>query len=387
MRICVVSGTFHPEAGGPPTFLFQLLPELVLRGHQVHVVAFGQPAAQPTYPYAVQRVSRALPIPLRLLVFTAAVWRAGRSADVFFVSDYGLPVALVNAMLRRPVLLKNVGDFAWEFCTRHKWIAAGQTIDEFQLAAHPWRVRFLRALQRWYVGAATRVVAPSKYSARLVAGWGVAAHKLSVIYNALHPAPAPMARAAARAALGATGPLVLAVARLTPWKGIDTILRAMVGLQQAVAGVELVVVGAGPEQAALQAQAQALGVPARFAGAQPAAAVQMYMRAADVFVLCSTYEGLPHTVLEAMQAGTPVVVSDAGGNPEVVTDGSTGRIVPAGDWQTLATVLAQLLNDAPAAQALAAAATRSLTRFAWPALVDAYEAALLALLPGKTAAQ
>ncbi len=368
MRICVVSGTFHPEAGGPPTFLFQLLPELVLRGHQVHVVAFGQPAAQPTYPYAVQRVSRALPIPLRLLVFTAAVWRAGRSADVFFVSDYGLPVALVNAMLRRPVLLKNVGDFAWEFCTRHKWIAAGQTIDEFQLAAHPWRVRFLRALQRWYVGAATRVVAPSKYSARLVAGWGVAAHKLSVIYNALHPAPAPMARAAARAALGATGPLVLAVARLTPWKGIDTILRAMVGLQQAVAGVEFVVVGAGPEQATLQAQAQVLGVPARFAGAQPAAAVQMYMRAADVFVLCSTYEGLPHTVLEAMQAGTPVVVSDAGGNPEVVTDGSTGRIVPAGDWQTLATVLAQLLNDAPAAQALAAAATRSLTRFAWPAI-------------------
>ena len=180
---------------------------------------------------------------------------------------------------------------------------------------------------------------------------------------------------------------MLAVARLTPWKGIDTILRAMVGLQQAVAGVEFVVVGAGPEQAALQAQAQALGVPARFAGAQPAAAVQMYMRAADVFVLCSTYEGLPHTVLEAMQAGTPVVVSDAGGNPEVVTDGSTGRIVPAGDWQTLATVLAQLLNDAPAAQALAAAATRSLTRFAWPALVDAYEGALLALLPGKTAAQ
>jgi hypothetical protein len=49
-------------------------------------------------------------------------------------------------------------------------------------------------------------------------------------------------------------------------------------------------------------------------------------------------------------------------------------------------VLAQLLQDAPAAQELAAAATRSLSRFSWPALVDAYEAALLALLPGQTAA-
>ena len=87
-----------------------------------------------------------------------------------------------------------------------------------------------------------------------------------------------------------------------------------------------------------------------------------------------------------MQAGTPVVVSDAGGNPEVVTDGVTGRIVPAGDWRALATVLAQLLQDATAAQELAAAATRSLSRFSWPALVDAYEAALLALLPGQTAA-
>ena len=61
MRICVVSGTFHPEAGGPPTFLFHLLPELVLRGHQVRVVAFGEPAAQHTYPYAVQQTPTATP--------------------------------------------------------------------------------------------------------------------------------------------------------------------------------------------------------------------------------------------------------------------------------------------------------------------------------------
>src|SRR5512134_3585624 len=115
MRLCVVSGTFHPEPGGPGTFLAHLLPALQARGHAVEVVTYGEANAPDDYSYPVTRISRRQPIPLRLLAFARAVWRAGRRADVFFVSDYGLPVALANRLVRRPILLKNVGDFAWEF--------------------------------------------------------------------------------------------------------------------------------------------------------------------------------------------------------------------------------------------------------------------------------
>ncbi|MEK7809208.1 MAG: hypothetical protein AAB571_09060, partial [Chloroflexota bacterium] len=61
MRLCVVSGTFHPEPGGPPTFLYRLLPELIQRGHSIHVVTYGERDAPTDYPYAVTRISRRQP--------------------------------------------------------------------------------------------------------------------------------------------------------------------------------------------------------------------------------------------------------------------------------------------------------------------------------------
>ncbi len=377
MRICVVSGTFHPEPGGPPTFLYCLLPELAARGHAIEVVTYGKVDDPSNYPYRIVRVSRRQSIPFRLLAFTRAVLSAASRSDVFFVSDYGLPVALVNLILRKPSVLKNVGDFAWEFSTRHNWIPRGQTIDEFQTASHSPRVQILRRVQRWYVRAADSVIAPSRYSASLVIGWGVDPARVRVIYNALDP----VEKTSKIFKTFGVSPTIVTVARLAPWKRIDLIISALQMIRRELPSARLIVVGDGPERSALEAQAAPLGETVSFVGAQPPESVQSYLRAADVFVLFSTYEGLPHTVLEAMQAGTPVVVSDAGGNVEVVAHGQNGWVVPKGDEAALAKTLIEVLRDPAEAERRANAATESLDRFSWPHLVDEYESALKSLEP------
>lgn len=385
MRLCVVSGTFHPEPGGPPTYLYHLLPELVRRGHEVRVVTYGEGVDLPgAYPYPVTRVSRRAAIPLRLAALTREVWRQARQAQAIFVSDYGLPPALANRALHKPLVLKNVGDFAWEFATRHAWLPAGQTIDEFQTARHSLRVRLLRLVQTVYTQAAAKVIAPSQYSAGLIAGWGVPPGRVTVIYNALdlepfaHLPPRP----AARAALGlpAEVPLCVCVARLAPWKNVDALIRAWPEVRSQVSGAICVVVGDGPCRAEWQAQAERAGLGAsfRFVGAQPPEQTRLYLRAAGVFALYSRYEGLPHVVLEAMAAGTPVVVSEAGGNREVVAHERTGLIAPLADEAALMTALVRLFTDQGLAGALAANAAAGLDRFSWPRLVDETEAVLLA---------
>ncbi len=383
MRICVVSGTFHPEPGGPPTFLYRLLPELVQRGHTIEVVTYGEPAAPADYPYPVTRISRRQPILFRLLAFARAVLRAGRRVDVFFVSDYGLPVAMANLMLHKPILLKNVGDFAWEFSTRHNWIPAGQTIDEFQTAPHSPRVNLLRTVQRWHTGAADTLIAPSRYSAGLVIGWGILPSKVRVIYNALDPVDDLPTRDSVRRELNVDSPLIVTVARLAPWKGVAGVIRALAQVQREFPSARLIVVGDGPERSALEREAASLGDAVLFVGTQPPDRVRLYLRAADVFVLFSTYEGLPHTVLEAMQAGTPVVVSDAGGNVEVVTHGQNGWVVPKGDEAAMAKTLIEVLRDPAEAERRANKATESLDRFSWPLLVDEYDAAIKSLEPQR----
>lgn len=349
LRICVVSGTFHPEIGGPPTYLYHLLPALVERGHEVSVVTYGDVAQAFEYPYRVTRVSRRRSIPLRLLQFTQQVWRAARDCDAILVNGYGLPPAVVNLWLGKPMVIKLVGDFAWEFAVRHGLIDSDENIDDFQQRRHGVVVRGLRRLQRWYVNRAQAVIVPSRYLARIVQGWGVPAEKLQVIYNAVDVAAYDRlpTQKDARRALNLSGKIVLTVARLTPWKGVDRLIALLPRLRETLPDVKLVVVGDGPEQASLERLAGQMGVAqvVRFAGRVSRDRVALYLRAADVFVLYSGYEGLPHIVLEAMLAGAPVVASAKGGIPEVVEDGATGRLAPWGDEAQLHDALVEALSD------------------------------------------
>jgi glycosyltransferase involved in cell wall biosynthesis len=109
----------------------------------------------------------------------------------------------------------------------------------------------------------------------------------------------------------------------------------------------------------------------RFVGQVAQNQVALYLRAADVFVLYSGYEGLPHIVLEAMLAGTPVVASAKGGIPEVVEDGVTGRLVPWGDDAQLRDALLEVLGDPTKGASWAERARAQGARdFSWAGLVE-----------------
>jgi len=370
-----VTGTFHPEAGGPPTYLYHLLPALVERGHEVTVVTYGDVAEEFEYPYRVVRVSRRRPIPVRLLQFTEQVWRAAQDCDLIFVHGYGLPPAVVNLWRRKPMVIKLVGDFAWEYAVRHGLIDRDEDMDDFQQRRHGILVRLLRTLQRWYANRAQVVIVPSRYLAGVVQGWGIPSEKVQVIYNAVDRAAYDGLpdREHARRVLGLSGRVVLTVARLTPWKGVDRLVALLPGIREVVPDANLVVVGDGPEQANLERLARQMGVSdvVCFAGRVPQDRVALYLRAADVLVLYSGYEGLPHILLEAMLAGTPVVASAKGGIPEVVEDGVTGRLVPWGDEARLRDALLDALSDPARAASWAERARARIERdFSWVALVE-----------------
>ncbi|MFZ5918896.1 MAG: glycosyltransferase family 4 protein [Chloroflexota bacterium] len=371
----MVSGTFHPEIGGPPTYLYHLLPALVGRGHEITVVAYGDVEGSYEYPFRVVRLSRRPPVPLRLWHFTRQVWRAALDSDLIFVNGYGLPPALVNVWLRKPMVIKLVGDFAWEYAVRHRLIDPDETIDDFQQRSHGRRVRWLRALQRWYISRAQVVIVPSRYLGGLVEGWGVSSGRLRLIYNALDTSlyESLPGREAARQMLDLSGRVVLTVARLTPWKGVDALIALLPHLREQMPDVELVVVGDGPERASLERLAFEKGVltSVRFTGQISQQQVGLYLRAADLFVLYSGYEGLPHVVLEAMLAGAPVIASAKGGIPEVVEDGVTGRLVPWGDEARLREALLAALSHPDEAAAWAERARVRVARdFGWARLVE-----------------
>lgn len=181
---------------------------------------------------------------------------------------------------------------------------------------------------------------------------GMEPEKIRVIDNGVNDAPTPSAqeRTALRASWGACdADLVVGnVASLTRRKGQHVLLEAMARLVPEGAAIpswRLVVVGEGEERATLEAQASALGLSSRvvFAGGREDAA--RVIGAFDLFVLPSLVESMPLTLLEAMAASRATIGSAVYGIPEVIDDGVTGLLVPAGDVRELAHAIERLLRD------------------------------------------
>lgn len=160
------------------------------------------------------------------------------------------------------------------------------------------------------------------------------------------------ARPAAREAGAVARPLVIGTVKtLAPKYGIDTLLHAFAQLLRmpGLPALQLRLVGGGPQRAELEALARQLGISDRvdFVGAVPHAQVPGWLRGFDVFVAASRLdsESFGVAVIEASACELPVVVTRAGGLPEVVEDGRTGLIVERDDPRALAQALARLVRD------------------------------------------
>jgi len=181
------------------------------------------------------------------------------------------------------------------------------------------------------------------------------------------------------------------VGRIQAVKDQATLLRAFAALaavQPAVAAqARLAIVGDGPLLAELRTLATTLGVEALTWLPGNRTDVPAVLRAFDVFVLPSLNEGISNTILEAMATGLPVVASAVGGNVELVADGDTGMLFPAGDVAALARVLGRLLAepDRRAAQGRRARAA-AIDRFSLAGMVAAYQAVYAACAPHRPGA-
>jgi glycosyltransferase involved in cell wall biosynthesis len=140
---------------------------------------------------------------------------------------------------------------------------------------------------------------------------------------------------------------LLFVGRLRIRKGVEVLLEALRDLRLRVPSAALRIAGDGEHRGRLERRTAELGLgdAVTFFGTCGAGRVRRLLAGAAALVVPSTYEGMPLVVLEAMEAGVPVVASAVSGIPEVVVDGETGWLVPPEDPEALADALGEVLTD------------------------------------------
>jgi len=182
-------------------------------------------------------------------------------------------------------------------------------------------------------------------------------------------------------------PLVVAVSRLNPMKGIDDYVKSMALLAGRFPEARFVIVGEGASRRELEEQARLLGLAGRVVFTGTRLDVAAILSQAAISVVPSLSEGLSNVVLESMAAGLPVVATRVGGTPEILDDGVTGLLVPPCDAPALAGAIGRLLGDQALAKRLGEAArAQAVNRFSMHHMVRQTEDLYRALLRGERSA-
>jgi glycosyltransferase involved in cell wall biosynthesis len=160
--------------------------------------------------------------------------------------------------------------------------------------------------------------------------------------------------------------LIGTVGRMSPVKNHRLLIEAFARVRERIPDVNLAIIGEGELRAKLADYAGDLGVSEYVSLVKESKTIDYFYGALDVFALSSDSEGMPLTLLEALASGVPVVATEVGGIPEVVTSGTNGYLVPKGSAEFLAKRIIELLQDPAKARAMALAG-RAVVRERFPA--------------------
>jgi glycosyltransferase involved in cell wall biosynthesis len=346
MRIVFLTGIWPPDVGGPATHGPEFSQFLVDRGHRVVVVTMGdgEPAVRPC---EVVVVSRDSSFPVRYGRIALAAARRAHSADLVYATATYAAASFASSVSRTPLVAKLVSDPAYERARRYGLFDG--TLEEFQEPG-PVQIETLKRARSRALRRAGAIVVPSAYLASITKTWGLDRSRVSVLPN-----PAPDVDVTA---VGLEPGTFVFVGRLTRAKALEVAIAAI----GRVPAARLILIGDGPDRTWLEGLARDSDASDRivFRGSLPRHDALAVVAGSEAALLTSAWENFPHSAVEALAVGVPVVSTAVGGVPEIVQDGVNGLLVPVGDVGAVADAMNRIMLEPGLRNRLAAASRASI---------------------------
>src|SRR3989338_2155072 len=296
-NILICAGIYPPDGCGPATYSKLLFDELPKWGAGADVLNFGK--------------VRHLPKIIRHIAYFFKALKMGKKADVIYAQDpvsVGLPAMLAAKILRKKFILKVVGDYAWEQFQQKSEIRNPKsetnpkfkTLEKFQTEKFDIKTELRRKIQKYVAQNAYKIIVPSNYLKNIVLKWEIGEDKIKVIYNAFEAPALGKTKEELRKKLGLSGTVLISAGRLVPWKGFNKLIEIMMETIKEISDAKLYIIGSGPECEALELKVKSLKLQDKVILTNQLAHKDTleYLKAGDVFVLNTGYEGFSHFLLE-----------------------------------------------------------------------------------------
>ncbi|MFA6215970.1 MAG: glycosyltransferase family 4 protein [Patescibacteria group bacterium] len=381
MKLIIAAEIFPPDIGGPATYSKKLAEELSRRGWKISLICYSTKLENDNYPFSVVRILRGQEMFKRYVqYFWHLLKLANKDCDLIYAQgpvSSGLPAIVVRFLLSKKVVVKVVGDYAWEQARNSNQTEIG--IDEFQKQNLSGKVGWLKKIEKFVCKNASKVIVPSEYLKKIVLGWGIGEDKIEVIYNSVGLSFSDWSIDSPK---NDKEKWLVTAARLVPWKGIDTIIKLMPDLLKELPSLKFKIIGDGPQKEYLKHLIDELKLHdhVEMVGSLPREAVMGYLRLADLFILNSSYEGLSHVLIEALGCKTPILASNVGGNPELITDGQNGLLIEYNNQKQLKEAILKFYNDPELRQKFAENSKTVLKKFTAEEMFDKTTKALESVL-------
>lgn len=315
--LLLISGIFPPESGGPAKFAANFATWCAATGNNVAVITYRDCSNQPNLSDLDYDVVSALKSQSLLSSYIRMIntirRHVGGGVSALAVGAF-LETYIASQLFRFNYVAKVPGDIVWERARNNH--ITNLDIAAFQNSKLPFKYKIYRFFFTQSLVRASRVIVPSAGLRDLCIKWGIQKEKISLIYNSVN-IDKYLTLTNAKKEFD-----VLTVCRLVPWKGVDEIIQYC-----SSRGLRLAVAGDGPERTPLESLAEGLQAKVSFLGNISEKEILSVVSKSKIFVLNSSYEGLPHALIEARAAGLIAVARDGTGSAEVIHDDVDGLLV------------------------------------------------------------
>ena len=320
MRILVTVGIFPPDIGGPATFVPKIAKyfqdEL---NYEIEILTLSDNKnSNINDDFSVKRIDRNLPIIYRWLKTIFTIYKLGKNKDLIFVNGLGTETTIANIFLKKKIIRKIVGDPVWERAYSKAKIS--ESFDEFQVKNYGFSISFQKKVRSFSIKKSDIVVTPSQHLKNFILNLGFK-NKIEIINNGVF-IPEENTNIFTNDQINIT-----IVSRLVSHKNIEKIIKAISDLNSPL--INLNIIGDGPELNQLQKISLESNNKDNiiFHGKLNRDDINHIFLKSDIYIQASNYEGLPHSLLEAMSYGIPVLCTPVGECKEILGNEDRGYIL------------------------------------------------------------
>ena len=320
MRVLVTVGIFPPDIGGPATFVPKIAKyfqdEL---NYEIEILTLSDNKnSNINDDFSVKRIDRNLPIIYRWLKTIFTIYKLGKNKDLIFVNGLGTETTIANIFLKKKIIRKIVGDPVWE--RTYSKAKISESFDEFQVKNYGFSISLQKKVRSFSIKKSDIVVTPSKHLKNFILNLGFK-NKIEIINNGVF-IPEENTNIFTNDQINIT-----IVSRLVSHKNIKKIIRAISDLNDPL--IYLNIIGDGPELNQLQRISLESNNKDNiiFHGKLNRDDINHIFLKSDIYIQASNYEGLPHSLLEAMSYGIPVLCTPVGECKEILGNEDRGYIL------------------------------------------------------------